>query len=66
VIQAQRDLATAQAAEVSALTNYNRARVALDSATGQTLAANNISLDEALKGRVSKPPTPIPELDSKP
>jgi outer membrane protein TolC len=63
VIQAQRDLATAQAAEVSALTNYNRARVALDSATGQTLASNNISLDEALKGRVAKPPSPIPELD---
>lgn len=63
VIQAQRDLATAQGAEVSALTTYNRARVALDTATGQTLAGNNIVLEEALKGQVSRPPSAIPELD---
>jgi outer membrane protein TolC len=63
VIQAQRDLATAQGAEVSALTTYNRARVSLDSATGQTLVSNNIVMDEAFKGRVSRPPSRIPELD---
>ncbi|MGH9627855.1 MAG: TolC family protein, partial [Bryobacteraceae bacterium] len=36
VIQAQRDLSQAQAAEVAALSTYNRARVQLDTVTGQT------------------------------
>ena len=63
VIQAQRDLAQAQAAEVSALSAYNRSRVALDSATGQTLTTYNISLDEAMKGRVARGPSVIPAIE---
>lgn len=62
VIQAQRDLAQAQAAEVSALSGYNRARVAMDRATGQILEVNNISFEEAVKGEVKRPPSPIPVI----
>lgn len=62
VIQAQRDLTAAQASEVAALSTYARARVELERATGQTLAANDIRIDEALKGSVSKPPSAIPAV----
>jgi outer membrane protein len=62
VIQAQRDLAQAKASEVSALSTYNRAKVSLYSATGQTLERYNVTLDEAMKGQVSKAPSPLPEL----
>lgn len=63
VIQAQRDLATAQAGEVAALSAYALARVELNRATGQTLENNNIMIDEAMKGQVSRPPTPLPVID---
>jgi hypothetical protein len=33
---------------------YSRARVALDQVLGQTLEANNVSIDQALKGRVDR------------
>ena len=62
VIQAQRDLAQAKASEVSALSTYNRAKVSLYSATGQTLERFNITLDEAMKGQVSKAPSALPAL----
>ena len=60
VIQAQRDLAQAKASEVSALSTYNRAKVSLYSATGQTLERYNVTLDEAIKGQVSKAPSALP------
>jgi outer membrane protein TolC len=60
VIQAQRDLALAQATEVAALSTYNRARVALDRATGQILAAHNVNVEEAMTGKVSNPPSALP------
>jgi len=63
VIQAQRDLATAQAGEVAALSAYALARVELNRATGQTLENNNIMIDEAMKGQVSRPPAPLPVID---
>ena len=66
VIFAQRDLATAQAAEVTALTTYARARTALDRSTGMTLANNNVQIDEAEKGQVSTPPTPPPVIEQQP
>jgi len=65
VIQAQRDLAQAQATEVAALSGYNRARVGLDRATGQILEAYNFSIDEAMKGSVSRPPAALPLVDEK-
>jgi len=60
VIQAQRDLATAQAQEVSAMVAYSRAKVQLEFVTGQTLKAHNVNIDEAKKGKVSRPPTTVP------
>jgi outer membrane protein TolC len=62
VIQAQRDLTAAQASEVTALSAYARARNELERATGQTLIANNIQIDEAMKGSVAKPPSRIPDV----
>lgn len=63
VIQIQRDLATAQGNEVTAESNYIKARNNLDFVTGGILAANKIDIDEAYKGQVSRSPTPIPVLD---
>jgi outer membrane protein TolC len=62
VIQAQRDLAQAQASEVQALTAYSRAKTDLDRSTGLTLEANNIVIDEAKQGQVSRPPSPLPVI----
>lgn len=61
VILAQRDLVTAQSAEVTALSDYSRARVQYDIATGQTLVRNAISVEEAFQGRVARPPSAIPQ-----
>lgn len=60
VIQAQRDLTSAQASEVAALSTYARARNDLERATGQTLVANKVEMDEAIKGVVSRPPSTVP------
>ncbi|MEO8125680.1 MAG: TolC family protein [Bryobacteraceae bacterium] len=60
VIQAQRDLAQAKASEVAALSTYNRAKVSLYSATGETLERYNVTLDEAIKGQVARPAAALP------
>ena len=54
IIAAERTVALSQYAEVAALSAYSRARVALDQMLGQTLEANNVSVDQALKGRVDR------------
>lgn len=54
VIQQQRDLAAARAAELGALVTYESARINLDLTTGATLEANHISLGEAKDGRVAR------------
>lgn len=63
VIQSQRDLATAKGQEVAALAAYAQARTQLDVSTGQILEHNDVHLDEAVKGTVARPPTPLPVLD---
>jgi outer membrane protein TolC len=60
VILAERDLVTAQSTTVAAEAAYAKARVELDRSTGQILYNNNISMDEAAKGLVSRPPSAIP------
>jgi outer membrane protein len=60
-ILAERDLVTAQSNLVTAEAAYARAKVELDRATGQILYNNNISLDEAQKGVVARPPSAIPD-----
>lgn len=62
VILAQRDLANARSMEVAAMANYAKARVELDRATGQTLNNNNVSISEAYRGSVSRPPAEPPVL----
>jgi outer membrane protein TolC len=63
VIQDQRDLATAQGNEVQAEATYIHAKIALNVALGRTLDANNVSISEAVRGRVSRQsaiPTNLP------
>ena len=64
VILAERDLVTAQDTQVAAEAGYAKAKVELDRATGQVLYNNNVSLDEAFKGVVTRPPSPIPATPS--
>ena len=54
VIQAQKDLAADQDAEVQAMANYTHAKIVFDSAMGRTLEVNHISMKEALDGRVER------------
>jgi outer membrane protein TolC len=60
VIQIQRDLTTARGNEVAAASAYIRARTNLDTVLGTILEVNRVSLDEALRGTVSRPPDAIP------
>jgi outer membrane protein TolC len=63
VIQYQRDLAAARSAEVSALASYQKAKTALQRATGTILDDYQIVLDDAFRGVVqqtSRPPAPAP------
>lgn len=61
VILAERDLVTAQSNTVAAEAAYAKARVELDRSTGQILYNNNVSMTEAVKGVVARPPSPIPD-----
>jgi outer membrane protein len=60
VIQYQRDVAQAKSSEVVTLGNYAKARAALDRATGRTLEAYHVSIDEAFKGVISRAPSSLP------
>jgi len=60
VVQAQRDLANDQSAEVQSMANYTHAKIAFDEALGQTLDVNHISMGEAMSGRVARE-SAIPE-----
>ena len=67
VIQDQRDLATTLSNEVQAMANYTHARIAFDQALGTTLEVNHVSIDEALKGQISRPsslPADLPQPDA--
>jgi outer membrane protein TolC len=56
VLQDERDLAQAESALVSAMTNYAKARVQLDRDTAQTLDRYNIKIDEAVTGHINTEP----------
>jgi outer membrane protein len=65
VVTQERDLATAQAAEILAMATYSQSRVSLDQTLGTTLQNNHVSIDEAQNGRVARPsglPATLPEL----
>jgi outer membrane protein len=53
VILVQRDLFTAELAETQARNTFAKARVTLAQATGTTLESNHVTIDEALRGRMS-------------
>jgi outer membrane protein TolC len=59
VIQYQTYLAQAQSTEVAAKGAYAKAKVALDRATASTLEVNQVSIQEAQNGRVSRASAPI-------
>jgi outer membrane protein len=61
VLQAQRDLATAEANLVSATAAYEKSRVELDRVTGYTLDRNGISMSDAETANVTKQPT-VPDI----
>lgn len=54
VVQDQRDLANARSTETQAMANYTHARISFEQALGVTLDIYNVSIAEALDGRVSK------------
>jgi outer membrane protein len=56
VLQAQRDLATAEANLVAATAAYEKSRVELDRVTGFTLDRNGIQMEDAVMGQVRKEP----------
>jgi outer membrane protein len=58
VVQTQRDLAQAQADEVSALAAYSRARVQLDLSTAIILDKYNVQISDAMQGKSPLPITP--------
>jgi outer membrane protein len=62
VVQHQVDLANARSAEVLAVSAYAQAKLQLDQATGTILENNNVVIDEVKNGRVSKAPSPIPDV----
>lgn len=54
VMQFQRDLAAARSAEVSSQSSYQKARTALQRAVGSLLEDNNVLMEEAARGQVSR------------
>jgi outer membrane protein len=66
VIQIQRDLTAAQGNQVTAAGNYIRARTNLDTVIGAILERNHVSIEEARRGVVSRPPDPIPPVAGNP
>jgi len=58
VVLRERDLVSAQYAEVQAVTNYAKSLVAMDQAMGTTLERNHIELQDAMQGSVTNLPTP--------
>ena len=57
VVQDQRDFANSQSSEAQAMANYSHARIQFDQALGTTLEVNNVSMNEALQGKVTSVPT---------
>jgi outer membrane protein TolC len=54
VVTQQRDLATAQATEVSTLAGYSQARILLDQTLGITLKTNHVEIGEVQNGQLSR------------
>jgi outer membrane protein TolC len=55
VVNSRKSLLGAQLTEVSALSSYSHAKIALDQTLGETLEVNHVSIDEAVNGHVERP-----------
>lgn len=60
VIQFENYLAQARSTEVASKGAYIKAKIALQRATGSTMEANHIAIDEAYRGDVKRPPSALP------
>ena len=60
IVQVQQNLAQARINEITSMTTYIKARADLNFSTGRTLDANNVSIDEAFTGSITKNPDPLP------
>jgi outer membrane protein TolC len=60
VIADQQALEAAQFTEVQAMAAYTKSKVEMDRATGQILDRNDVSIDEAFRGSVARPPAALP------
>jgi outer membrane protein TolC len=60
ITQYQSFLAQARSSEVAARSAWIKAHNALERAMGHTLDANGVSIDEAVRGQVSRPPDALP------
>jgi len=58
VVLRQRDVTTAQYAEIQAADAYAKALVAMDQARGTMLERNGMSFNDALSGMITKMPAP--------
>jgi outer membrane protein TolC len=54
VVNSRKSLLSAQLTEVSALSSYSHAKIALDQTLGETLEVNHVLLDEAMNGHVQR------------
>jgi outer membrane protein TolC len=61
VLQYQAFLAQARSTEVASKSAYIKAKIALQRATATILAENHVSIDEAYRGSVSRPPGTLPD-----
>jgi outer membrane protein TolC len=60
ITQYQSFVAQARSSEVAARNTWIKAHNALERALGHTLEANAVSIDEAVRGAVARPPGPLP------
>jgi outer membrane protein TolC len=62
LLTTQRDATTRALSEANALNQYVHAKTNLQSVLGEVLKDYDVSVDEAQKGTVSRPPDPIPAV----
>ncbi|HUP03842.1 MAG TPA: TolC family protein [Bryobacteraceae bacterium] len=66
VVTVQQTTVTRELSEVQALNTYIHARLNLDNAVGHVLDTYNVSVDDAKKGVVARPPDAIPAVAPEP
>jgi outer membrane protein TolC len=65
VVNSRKSLLGAQLTEVSALSSYSHAKIALDQTIGETLEVNHVLIGEAMSGRVERP-SKVPITEPRP